>query len=411
MLPNLCRLLLAQGARLVYTATREIGKALDDLKPEFPQTGFETAANEKLAYELALAGAYAGKRTACLFPARGLYQALDPLMSSAYTGVKGGCLILCYKEDEEDISPVSLFSKLPLITSDGLADLSSLLPFAYDISERYQIPCLVETLLKGKPPRVLTRERALETLSRFDRNPARWAATPRFRYQLHQALNEKIERIREDFETFAGNELIMRGRVGIITQKTVPYTADDKVSLLRVATVFPLPLKTVRNFVASMDQVTIAEGAYPVIEMQMGDRTKARGNLLSTWGPRNKTGMKGGAGKRERLHGFRVVRDVLGPGSAINIAHGMAAFGEHGPLLAITDEDAFFHSGLPAFVNTLYNGSVYTLLIKVRERQAEIEKVLAGFGFSDFFSIEKAKDVERYREADKPVALLFRGDL
>ena len=130
MMRDLCRLLLSQRARLVYTATRETGEALEGLRAEFPGVVFETAANEKQAYELALAGAYAAKRTACLFPARGLFEAMDPLMSSAYTGVKGGCLILCYKEDEEDISPISLFSKLPLLTADGLTDLSSLLPFA-----------------------------------------------------------------------------------------------------------------------------------------------------------------------------------------------------------------------------------------------------------------------------------------
>jgi TPP-dependent indolepyruvate ferredoxin oxidoreductase alpha subunit len=410
MLSPLTRTLLLQDPRLVYTATREAAKAFDQLRSEFPRTVLERAANEKLAFELALAGAYAGKRTACLFSARSLYEAMDPLMSSAYTGVKGGCLILCYKEGEEDIGPVSLFSKLPLMTSDCLEDLSSLLPFAYGISERYQIPCLVEALVKGKAVAKGRSEPSREMLSRFERNPARWAATPRFRHQLHEALNEKIERIREEFERYGGNETFMSGRIGTITQKAARHKAGKGASLLRLATVFPLPFGTVRGFIASLDKVAIAEGPYPVMEMQIRDRDKIRESILSS-PDSHKAGRKAAPDRAEHLHGFRVVRDLFGPASAINIAHGMSTAGGHEPLLAITDEDAFFHSGLPAFVNVLYNGSALTLLIKVRERQGEIEKVLRGFGFADFFPIEKAGDLVGYKAASIPAVLLFRGDL
>ena len=75
-----------------------------------PGIHFESCVNEKAAYESALAGAYASKRTACLFSVEGVYEALDPLMSSAYTGVKGGFVVVCVKEgDARRHSPRPLF--------------------------------------------------------------------------------------------------------------------------------------------------------------------------------------------------------------------------------------------------------------------------------------------------------------
>ena len=411
MMRDLCRLLLSQGPRLVYTATRETGEALEGLRAEFPGVAFETAANEKQAYELALAGAYAAKRTACLFPARGLFEAMDPLMSSAYTGVKGACLILCYKEDEEDISPISLFSKLPLLTANGLTDLSSLLPFAYDISERYEIPCLVETLTGGRAPKATKRAPAAATVSRFLKNPARWAATPEFRHELHETLNEKTEQIRKDFEAYTGNEQVLRGRTGIITHKAAGYAdPGGEMSLLRLGTVFPLPVKTVEAFTARMDKVTLHEGPYPVLEMQMRERSRIEGRLLPSGGSSPK-GKKRPPVAGERLGVYRVVRDMLGPASSINMAHGMAASVKEDRFLAITNEDAFFHSGLPAFVNTLYNGSAYLLLIEVRERKEEIERVLGGFGFSEVSSVETREEIEGFQAKRLPAVLLYKGEL
>ncbi len=54
---------------------------------------------------MALSGVWTAKRTACIFSTAGLYEALDPLMSSAYMGVKGGLVIACVKEGTLDVNP------------------------------------------------------------------------------------------------------------------------------------------------------------------------------------------------------------------------------------------------------------------------------------------------------------------
>jgi len=54
----------------------------------------EWSINEKVAFEVALANSYAGRRSAVSMKQVGLNVASDPLMSAAYTGVAGGFLVV-----------------------------------------------------------------------------------------------------------------------------------------------------------------------------------------------------------------------------------------------------------------------------------------------------------------------------
>jgi hypothetical protein len=123
-----------------------------------------------------------------------------------------------------------------------------------------------------------------------------------------------------------------------------------------------------------------------------------------------RAGERGGTPPREeRLFGYRVVRDVLGPASSINIAHGIVTSGGEGPVLAITDEDAFLHSGMPAFINTLYNGSSYVLAIRTQRKRQELERILKGYGFENYAAISRAEETEGQYRADMVTVLFCEG--
>jgi TPP-dependent indolepyruvate ferredoxin oxidoreductase alpha subunit len=152
-----------------------------------------------------------------------------------------------------------------------------------------------------------------------------------------------------------------------------------------------------------MKEVYVAEGRHPVIELQIGERKKIRKKGPGITRPV--------VGKAETMYGFNVVRDVLGPGSAINMAHGMKKLDPGRKVLAITGEDNFFHSGMPAFVNTLYNNSAYLLLIMTKRKEREIGKVMKGFGFHNFHHINSAKDVEKFKKTKDLTVLFCEGIL
>ena len=417
MYDQICKTLIENGARLIYTVNRPVAATLKKFEGEYPSFRGEISLNEKIAFELALTGAYASKRTACLFTTEGLYEALDPLMSSAYTGVIGGFLLVCIKETEEEITPLGPFSKLPIIVTENEDDFVRAVEFGYMISEKYEIPVIVQAAadaaaavrssrfqVSGITPNLRTPNSELETRnsSRFEKNPSRWAATPKFRFQLHRELNEKIEKIREEFEAYEGNIKTIKSKTGVITDSHSGLDFfDEDSSMLFLSTVHPLPVKLVNGFVAEMDEVFISEGPYPTIELQISDRSKIVSGKMGSPGRRTKPA--------ETMYGFDVVRDTLGPASSINMAHGIKKTEPERRILAITFEDFFFHSGMPAFVNTLYNASSYVLLVLVNEKEEAIKQVLAGFGFHNAFHIDKYSEIERFKDAKELTVLFCKG--
>ena len=415
MYDQICKTLIENGARLIYTVNRPVAATLKKFEGEYPSFRGEISLNEKIAFELALTGAYASKRTACLFTTEGLYEALDPLMSSAYTGVIGGFLLVCIKEIEEEITPLGPFSKLPIIVTENEDDFVRAVEFGYMISEKYEIPVIVQaaadtavrtegrgTRDEGRNPSSIQNLEFKTQNSQFTKNPSRWAATPKFRYQLHRELNEKIEKIREEFEAYEGNIKTIKSKTGIITDSHSGLDFfDEDSSMLFLSTVHPLPVKLVNGFVAEMDEVFISEGPYPAIELQISDRSKIISGKMGSPGRRTKPA--------ETMYGFDVVRDTLGPASSINMAHGIKKTEPERRILAITFEDFFFHSGMPAFVNTLYNASSYVLLVLVNEKEEAIKQLLAGFGFHNAFHIDKYSEIERFKDAKELTVLFCKG--
>lgn len=408
MYDQVCRVLAENGTRLLYTANRAAGGVVKMLESEYASLRGETSLNEKIAFELALTGAYSSKRTACLFSTEGLYEALDPLMSSAYTGVIGGFVIVCVKETEEEITPLGLFSKLPLVVTESQDEFKKAIGFGYEISEKYEIPVIVQVApdvaaqTKGKSSSSIQNSEFKINNSVFNKNPGRWAATPKFRYELHRALNEKIEKIRYEFETYEGNRKRIKSKTGVITNgHTNLDFFDEDSSLLFISTVHPLPVKLVNDFIAGMEEVFIAEGPYPAIELQIQDRSKIVSAKVGDIPERKKP--------QETMYGFDVVRDTLGPASSINMAHGIKKTEPEKKILAITFEDFFLHSGMPAFVNTLYNGSAYIILILGDKKEEEIKKILAGFGFNNVFRIDNFSEIERFKDTEDMTVLFCRG--
>jgi TPP-dependent indolepyruvate ferredoxin oxidoreductase alpha subunit len=233
-----------------------------------------------------------------------------------------------------------------------------------------------------------------------------------FRFQLHKALNEKIEKIRNEFELYEGNGQTSNGTAGVITHRAFNSgTGRTSASVLTLGTVFPLPKKLVTGFIGKMQSVEIREGAYPAIEMQIAARDRINGPMSRQAAARAREAT--GRQKAEIICGLTVVRDQLGPASSINTAHGMASSSARRGILAITSETAFFHSGLPALVNTLYNGSSYVLLIRTETEKgtSEIIRYMDGIGFPDYSVIEEAAEIGRFKATEGLKVLLFEGDL
>jgi TPP-dependent indolepyruvate ferredoxin oxidoreductase alpha subunit len=398
---NVIRLLMENAVQQLYVTNR--GTAATARKVS-GALHCEVSTNEKIAFELALAGAYVRRRTACILSTEGLYEALDPVMSSAYTGVAGSFVIVAVQENDEEVTPLGPFSKLPLIVTEKEEELERAVSYGFELSEEYRIPVIVQAVPAGYGKGRKTAGQGAKTAGNaamLVKEPGRWAATPKFRFQLHGELNEKIRKIGEAFETYEDNVVISKGSTGLITDRLSRLDFyDEDASVLKLATVFPLPQKLVQGFVDSMDEVLVVE-TYPAIELQIPDRSKVKRGFVDTG--------RGRPQYDEVIAGFSVVRDRLGPASSINMAHGIKRLHPERNILAVTFEDHFFHSGMPAYVNSLYNDSSFVLLVMVSEREDDLRRILQSYGVSGVHSISNIDEIARFRDTKEPVVALYRG--
>ena len=262
----------------------------------------EWSVNEKVAFDNALAASWAGKRSAVTMKQVGLNVAADSLMSAAYIGLKGGMVIISAddpgphsSQTEQDTRLFAHFAKVPVFDPSDPDEGRDMIAAGYEVSERHRIPVLVRPAI-----RVCHAVQSIEfrdvnknyPAAKFDRDPGRWAATPRFRRVLHAELNRKIAAMEEEFCSFEPfnrvENLLPSGPLGIIAGG-VPYAnlvewldelgLRDRIPVLKLGVPYPFPGKLVVDFVGRFDRVLVLEEPGALIETLIPDRTKVVGRL------------------------------------------------------------------------------------------------------------------------------------
>ena len=281
------------------TPSSEILPAVVRFKKELGlNTHVEWSINEKVAYEVALAASYTGKRGAVIMKQVGLNVAADPLMSSAYTGVKGGFVVISCddpgphsSQTEQDTRFFAMFAKVPALDPSSPREAKEMVKAAFELSERYRLPVILRPAIRVSHARENIGFSPVLDLNRhaqFEKDPAHWAATPRYRYILHEELNAKLKSIEEEFCSSEWN-LGHRGqdhRLGFIAGGTSYSVLIDtlretglegKFPILKIGTPYPLPQKLVAEFLSGCDHVLVLEEPDAVIEAQIRDKRKVSG--------------------------------------------------------------------------------------------------------------------------------------
>jgi indolepyruvate ferredoxin oxidoreductase alpha subunit len=267
----------------------------------------EWATNEKAALEMALAASYTGMRAATAMKQVGLNVASDPLMSAAYTGVLGGLVVVVAddpgphsSQTEQDTRLFALVAKLPVLDPSTPREAKAMAEEAFRLSETHHLPVIVrmttrvchagQSIPLGEIP-------SFDGQARFHKDPQRWAATPRYRYILHQELNEKLAAVRESFERSPLNSLTggesspKSGRLGIIAggvcydvahELLAETSLGDQIEILKIATPHPLPLRLAGDFVDRHERTLVLEEPDAAIELQLPNRTRVMGRLDGT---------------------------------------------------------------------------------------------------------------------------------
>jgi indolepyruvate ferredoxin oxidoreductase, alpha subunit len=260
----------------------------------------EWSVNEKAAFEVALANSYSGCRSAVSMKQVGLNVALDPLMSSAYTGVVGGFLLVSAddpgphsSQTEQDSRFVAMLAKIPVLDPASPSEAHDMIAAAYEISERYAIPIMLRPTTRVCHARQNIAPGKIVKMKRkaiFSKDPERWAATPKFRYKLHKDLNKKLYSIAAEkvFQPFfyAGSKTTSKNCIlasgvayAYVLDFLTEYNLLDKVALCKVPMPYPLPELFLKSITKKFKKILVIEETYPVIELQIHDRRNVVGRL------------------------------------------------------------------------------------------------------------------------------------
>ncbi|MGV8074202.1 MAG: thiamine pyrophosphate-dependent enzyme [Syntrophobacteraceae bacterium] len=286
-------------------ASEVLTSLIDIKKKENLDVHLEWSINEKVAFEVALTNSFTGRRSAVIMKQVGLNVAADPLMSSAYTGVKGGFVVVSAddpgphsSQTEQDSRLLAMLAKIPVLDPSSPEEAREFAGRAFSLSERHEIPVMLRPTTRVCHARQDIELRSITSkpqLPIFERNPGRWAATPKFRLVLHRELNEKIEKIAQEVAFLP--EMVNRGdilRSGSSPDKPVCIIASgvalahaqeilvdlelwDKIPLYQVPMPYPLPPVFRNNVLSGYSRILVLEESYPVIELQLQDREKVFG--------------------------------------------------------------------------------------------------------------------------------------
>lgn len=260
------------------TPSTEVSEAL----AKYEEVYAEWSPNEKVATEVALGASIAGVRSMCAMKHVGLNVAADPLYTAAYTGVKGGMVLVVAddpgmysSQNEQDTRMVARAAMVPVVEPSDSSEAKEFMKYAYELSETYDTPVILRstTRLSHSQGLVELGERKVPEDIPYERNIGKFVMMPGNAIKRHLVVEARMKKMAEDANTMAINRAEYRDlSVGFITCG-IAYQyireAMPEASILKLGLVNPLPRKLIEEFAAKVDCLYIFEELEPVIEEQV----------------------------------------------------------------------------------------------------------------------------------------------
>ncbi len=254
----------------------------------------EWAPNEKVAFEVGAGAAIAGARTIVTMKHVGLNVAADPLMTLAYTGIKGGFVAIVAddpgmhsSQNEQDTRQYARFAKIPIFEPSDSQEAKDFIRIALEVSERFQIPVIVRSTTRISHSRSLVSlgERTAPPKVGFERDIRRFVPIPAHARAMRIQLEEKLAAMRDAASdaavvadgsmpsggngkqapgaTARANRIEWRDRsLGIIVDGIAyQYVREvwPEASVLKIGWAYPFPDKLLRDFAAGVKRVLVVE--------------------------------------------------------------------------------------------------------------------------------------------------------
>jgi len=270
------------------TPASEIGDSIAEIAKE-AGIYMEYSTNEIVATEVAGGAANCGVRALSAMKHVGLNVAADMVMTLAYTGVRGGYVIVtaddpeCYSsQNEQDNRYYALLSNLPCLEPSNAQEAKDMTITAIEISEKLEIPVILRTTTRVSHTRSPVKYGKLakpHTKGEFIRDVKRLIMVPANSRPKHPMLLKKAEIAKEISETSPYNKIAHEGKnkqIGIISSSAAYNYAEEAsellgldVDILKLGVTHPLPEKMIGKFLKSHEKIIVVEELEPYLEMQI----------------------------------------------------------------------------------------------------------------------------------------------
>lgn len=272
------------------TPSSEIGNVLSVLAKD-ANIYFEFSTNEKVAMEVAATAAASGLRSFTFMKHVGMNVAADSFMTTAYSGVNGGMVILSAddpslfsSQNEQDTRNYAKLANVPILEPSNCQEVKDMVKYAFDLSEQFNLPVIVRTTTRVSHMRGVVEFGDVKDNSsncddhwkrgHFNKDPSQYVPVPAFAGDMHVKLWDKIHKIEDvsnksDFNCEIGSDK----KYGLIASSSAFNYARDVVKfndldikILKLGFSYPFPQDKVAEFLNDVDEVFIVEEVDPIIE-------------------------------------------------------------------------------------------------------------------------------------------------
>ena len=256
----------------------------------YPDLNVEWAVNEKVALEIAYGAAIGGVRALSCCKHVGLNVAADPLFTAAYTGVRGGLVVVVAddpgmhsSQNEQDSRYYALSAHIPMLVPGDAQECKDFVKLAFELSEQYDTPVLVGTCTRiahARSPVALAEREARAALP-WTKDPQKYVMMPAMARGRHVVVEAREARLAEASEDLPIHRVEWADRsMGVLCAGTAYHYVKEALpnaSVLKLGMVHPLPEKLIREFAQGVERLLVIEEMEPFLE----DRLKAMGDRKS----------------------------------------------------------------------------------------------------------------------------------
>lgn len=279
---------LEAGAHVVTTYPGTPASEIGDVMARIADDAgiyMEYSTNEKVALEVAAGASLAGARALTAMKMVGLNVASDALITLAYTGVRGGFVIVsaddpdCFSsQNEQDNRYHALLANIPCLEPSNAQEARDMVLTAFEISEKLELPVILRMVTRVSHTRGIVGLGPMKKreIGSFTKDPKRFVMVPENARGRHVTLLEKMKAASEIAEHSPYNQTFGMGAVGIITSgvsynyclEALPLIGAT-AQILKLGMVNPLPVGLISRFLQNVGKVAVVEELEPFLEVQV----------------------------------------------------------------------------------------------------------------------------------------------